>query len=66
MIQLSTPIQAAIPVHNVVSETEGAHVEGPSDDSPDDLGHIAEKKNGPGIFAKLLESLNSKDKTTES
>jgi hypothetical protein len=49
-----------------VSETEGSHVEGLSDDSPDDLGHIAEKKNGPGIFAKLLESLITKNKTAES
>jgi flagellar hook-length control protein FliK len=66
LIQLSTPIQTAIPVQNVVSEPEGSHVEGLSDDSPDDLGQIAEKKNGPGIFAKLLESLTSKSKTAES
>ena len=66
MIQLSTPIQTAVPIHNVASETEGSHVEGASDDSPDDLGQIAEKKNGPGIFAKLLESLIAKNKTAES
>ena len=66
MIQLSTPIQTASPVQIGVNETEGNRVEGFSGDSPDHLGQIAEKENGPGIFAKLLESLTAKDKTAES
>jgi flagellar hook-length control protein FliK len=65
LIQLSTPIQTANPVQIGVHETEGNRVEGPSDDSS---GHLeqAEKKNGPGIFAKLLESLTAKRKAAES
>ena len=66
MIQLSTPIQTANPVQIGVHETEGVHVEGPSDDSSGHLGKIAEKENGPGIFAKLLESLTAKRKAAES
>ena len=65
MIQLSTPIQTAIPIQNGVNETEGDRVEGLSDDSSGHLGQ-AEKQNGPGIFAKLLESLTAKRKTAES
>ena len=62
MIQLSTPIQTASPIQNVVNETEGSQIE----DLPDHLGQVAEKKNGPGIFAKLLESLSAKGKAAES
>ena len=66
MIQLSTPIQTASPIQIGVNETEGNRVEGLSDDSSGHLGHIAEKENGPGIFAKLLESLAAKGKAVES
>jgi len=66
LIQLSTPIQTAVPIQNGVIETESAHVEGLSADSPEHLGQIAEKKNGPGFFAKLLESLAAKHKARES
>jgi hypothetical protein len=65
LIQLSTPIQTASPVQIGVHETEGNRVEGLSDDSSDHL-EQAEKKNGPGIFAKLLESLVAKRKAAES
>ena len=64
MIQLSTPIQTAIPIQSGVNETESVRIEDLSSDSPD-LGKV-EKKNGPGIFAKLLESLVAKNKTKES
>ena len=62
MIQLSTPIQTAIPIQSGINETEGSRLDG----LPDHEGQIAEKNDGPGIFAKLLESLAARGKTAES
>jgi flagellar hook-length control protein FliK len=65
LIQLSIPIQTAIPIQNGISETESSHLDDYSSDSLDHLGQ-AEKKDGPGIFAKILESLVAKNKAAES
>ena len=66
MIQLSTPIQTAIPIQNGVNETKDSRIEDLSGDSPSHLGQVAEEENGPGIFARLLEKLTAKNKTAES
>jgi len=60
LIQISTPIDAQSPPVAGSSIHEGGNIEGSSGNSPVGWRVKAQKKNKPGIFAKLLDGLTAK------